>query len=693
VRPGPDPRARWIAVRIGIVAALLAAGLVAIAARVFLLQAVNRDGLVEDMVEQYRRQLVLKPRRGPIADRAGVLLAGSADARSVYADPAVLAREDPSGVALRKVAQALGLDPAAARKKLQKGSRFVWLARRVSPQEAALVERFAKDAKLRGIALVQETRRYYPKGELASQLLGFVGDDGNGLEGIELSLDEVLAGASAKVPSLRDGAGRTVLAGAPSAGHEREGARVELTLDQGLQLAAERAIARAVTGSRALSGAAIALDPRTGEVLAMAIWPPFNPNGPRRGAEMRNRAVADSFEPGSTMKAFTIAGALDRGVLKPLDPIDCGNGTLAVGAHVIHDHEAFGWVGPSKVLAASSNVGAARIAGRLGKQGLHEALLAFGFGEKTGVGLPGEVRGQVPFPGSDVALATQSFGQGMTGTALQITTAMATIANGGLLVRPIVVKRIVDAATGEVLEEASPEVVRRAVSADTAATVARWLVGVVEDEKGTGKRARLDGWRAAGKTGTAQKADPVSGGYSADKRFSSFVGFAPAEAPRVAIGIFVDEPKEDVYGGEVAAPAFREVAEYALKMLGVPPTHLAGGRGDAAPPSPPLAPGQPHPAGLLAGGRGDAAPPSPPLAPGQPHPAAPSLALGHAAAVGGVAVPSLAGLPARAAIHALEALDLAADVAGSGRVVAQSPAPGRVVARGSRVRMTLQPAG
>ena len=665
MRPGPDPRAaRWIAVRIGVLAALLAVGLGVVAARVFNLQVIDRDGLVGDMVEQYRRQLVLKPRRGPVVDRAGALLAGSADAQSVYADPVVLAREDRAGAALRKVSQALGLDAAGVRRRLAKGTRFVWLARRVSPQEAAAVERIVKDARLRGIALVPETRRYYPRVELASALLGFVGDDGNGLEGIELAMDEVLSGAPARVPSLRDGAGRTVLAGAPSAGREREGARVELTLDQGLQMAAERALSRAVTGSRALSGIAIALDPRTGEVLAMASFPPFNPNAPRRGTEMRNRAVADSFEPGSTMKTFAIAGALDRGAIRPLDPIDCGNGSLAVGANVIHDHEAFGWVGPAKVLAVSSNTGAAKIAARLGRQGLQETLLAFGFGERTGIGLPGEVRGQVPFPRSDIALATQSFGQGLTATALQVTSAMAAIANGGILVRPTVVKRIVDPATGEVLDEARPAAVRRAVSAETAVTIARWLVGVVEDPRGTGKRARLDGWRVAGKTGTAQKADAISGGYSADRHFSSFVGFAPADVPRVAIGVFVDEPKGEIYGGEVAAPAFREIAEYAMKMLGVPPA--AGSVAAAAEPPPPA--------------DEDEGPP-------------PVEEAARPAAAGAVAVPALAGLPARAAVRALEALDLSPELAGSGRVVRQSPPPGRVVARGTRVRMTLQPAG
>jgi len=670
VRPGADPRAfRWIVVRVGVVAALFALGFGAVAARVFHLQVLRRDELVDDMVEQYRRQLVLKPRRGTITDRAGVLLAGSADARSIYADPAILAKEDRPGAALAKVSRALGLELGSVRRKLAKASRFVFLARRVSPAEAEAVERIVKDHKLRGIALVVETRRYYPRVDLASQLLGVVGDDGNGLEGVELAADDLLAGSPARVPSLRDGAGRTVLAGDPSAAREREGARVELTIDQGLQLATERAVARAALGARAAGGMGVALDARTGEVLALASWPPHNPNAPRKANEMRNRALADAFEPGSTMKTFSIAGALDRGAVTPLDPIDCGNGSLAVGAYVIHDHEGLGWAGPSKVLVASSNIGAARIAARLGKERLHDALASFGFGERPGTGLPGETKGQLPFPKADITLATQSFGQGLTASPLQITAAMGAIANGGLLLRPRIVKRVLDPGTGEVLDEPGREVVRRAVSEQTAATIARWLVGVVEDPKGTGKRARLDGWRVAGKTGTAQKADPVSGGYSEDRRFSSFVGFAPFDGPRVVIGIFVDEPKTEIYGGEIAAPAFREVAEYAMKMFGVPPT---GTPVAAAAPAPAEAPEEP-----------DEGPP-------------PVEALDRRSTTlpaGKVAVPSLAGLPARTAIRRLEDASLAAEIAGSGRVVSQTPPAGRAVAPGTRVRMTLAPAG
>ena len=671
MRRGPDPRAtRWIAVRIGAVAVLFATGFAAVAGRAFQLQVLRREALVEEMVDQYRRQLVLKPRRGVITDRSGHgLLAGSADAQSVFADPALLAKEDGRGEALRAVARALKLDPGALKRKLGKTSRFVWIARRISPAQAAQVETVLKASHVRGISLVPETRRYYPKLELASQLLGFVGDDGEGLEGIELGLDEVLRGEPSKVPSLRDGAGKVVLDRAPKAGHEREGARVELSIDPGIQRSAERALAAAVKRSRALSGMAVAIEPRTGEVLAMASWPPYNPNAPKRGAELRNRVVTDSFEPGSTVKTLTVAGALARGALRPLDPIDCGNGRYAIGAHVIHDHDGLGWAGASKILAVSSNIGAAKIGARLGRAGLHASLAAFGLGERTGVGLPGEIRGQLPPPRSEVSLATQSFGHGLTANALQITNAYAALANGGKLMRPIVIRRVVDPATGEVLEAATPQVIREAVPPEVAETITRFLVGVVEDEKGTGKRARLDGWRVAGKTGTARKVDPVSGGYASDRHFSSFVGFAPADAPRVVVGVFLDEPQGDVHGGEVAAPAFREIIQDAMKMMGVPAT----GPVAEAPAIAAAAPAEEEPEG------------PPPV----------ELAARAAAPMDGatVAVPSLSGLPARSAIRSLERLDLAADLDGSGRVVQQWPSAGKVVERGTRVRMRLAPAG
>jgi cell division protein FtsI (penicillin-binding protein 3) len=676
---------RWVGVRVGLLAVLLAGGFGAVAVRAVQLQVIRPE--LES--SSWLSELKLRPRRGTITDRSGNPLAASADAQSAYLDPDLFfgdwqkARPEVDELApadrrqreamLRKVARLTGQDPEALVHKARRGGRFLWIARRMLPDREKALRAWLAAEKPRGVALTPEPRRYYPKLELASAVLGLVNDDGVGIEGVELALDDRLQGEEAEVRALRDGRGHLVMAEPPVPGKEREGDRVELTLDQGIQATVERALARAVTSSKALSGMAVALDPRTGEILALAAWPVENPNAPRTVAQLRNRPVTDAFEPGSTVKTFSIAAALDAGALKPTDAIDCGNGSLVVGDRTIHDHAALGWTGPSRVIAQSSNVGAARIALRLGRERLQQGLAAFGFGEKSGVELPGETRGQLPVAPTAVGLATQAFGQGpITASALQVTSAMATIANGGVRLRPRIVRRVVDAATGEVIEEGRPEVLGRAVSAETAATMSRWLTGVVEDPKGTGRRAALDGWRAAGKTGTAQKVDRVSGGYSNERHLSSFVGFAPVEAPRIAIGVFLDEPRGEYYGGEVAAPAFKEIAEYALRALEVQPAPAQARR----PPPAPAA--QPEAARLdddvVATASVDAAA-------GAPDPG-----------TGLVVVPALAGLPARKAVRTLEQSGLAAALRGSGRVVDQSPPPGRAVGRGTKVRMRLEPA-
>jgi cell division protein FtsI (penicillin-binding protein 3) len=677
-----------------VVAVLLAVGLLAVAGRAFQLQVLRRGAMAGEAADQYLRELRLKPRRGVITDRNGVLLAVSADAQSAYLDPTLLlqsrdlARKVDPEAQLRQAARILKLDLKAAQKKLARGNRFVWLARRVPPADAAALKAWLDRERIQGIGLAPEARRYYPKAELAGQLLGLVDDDGAGREGVELSEDDDLQGIPADVRSVRDGKGRFIFPEAPLLGREREGARVELTIDQGLQTVVEQALARAVIGSRALSGMAVAVDPRTGEVLAMASQPLTNANAPRTPDQLRNRVVTDAFEPGSTVKTFSLSAALEAGALQPLDAVDCGQGTYAIGGHVIHDHTAVGWAGPSRIIAQSSNIGAAKVAARLGRERLHQGLAAFGFGARTGSGLSGEVRGQLVLARSDIELATQSFGQGLiTATALQVTNAMAAVAGGGVLLEPHLVRRVVDPATGEVLEQAEPKPLRRAVSAATAATMTRWLAGVIEDPKGTGRRAALDGWRAAGKTGTAQKPDRITGGYSADRHFSSFVGFAPLDGPRIVVGVFVDEPKGEIYGGEVAAPAFKEITEYALRTIGVAPDAGKGVAADGVKGGPATR----EPAAAPA--------PEPPL---DARPEAEDRAAGavewaeasDARAPGGrVAVPQLAGLPARTALRTLEALDLGAELRGTGRVVQQLPPAGREVPRGARVRMTLAPPG
>ena len=669
MRAGIDPRAaRWIAIRIGIVAFVFAAGFAVVAGRSVQLQVLQGDRLGGLARDQYLRDLTLKPRRGVITDRNGAVLAGNAEADSIFVDP----REFPAGSRTRdlvRLAKALQLEPKGLEKKVGKGVRFAWVKRRVSPAEADQV----RALKMPGVGFVKETRRYYPRRELAGQLVGIVGDDGEGLEGVERAWDDSLQGEGTRLPSLRDARGVHVLGAALVPERVLEGARVELTIDQGIQNVAERSLAQAVAQARAASGMVIVIDPGTGEILALANVPLLNPNAPRK-EDLRNRAVLDSFEPGSTMKAFVLARALDEGAITPTSSIFCENGRWAVGSHVIHDHKGLGWVPPARVMAASSNICAAKVGQKLGRERLQQAFLAFGLGERTQIGIPGEPRGQIPYPKAEISLATMSFGQGMTATALQITQAMAALANRGVLMKPWIVRRVVDPATGDVMSEAVPTPVRRVVSSETAGQVAEWLEGVVADPDGTGKRARLPGWRVAGKTGTAQKADPVSGGYSADKHFSSFVGFAPVEAPRVAIGVFIDEPKGEIYGGEVAAPVFRDVAEHALKAGGVART---GSAVAALPPPPPTEPADP------AGEREE-------VAPIPPVEFAPRKA---PQGTGAVAVPPLQGLAARSALRRLESADLAGDLRGTGRVTGQVPRAGEVVERGTRVRLTLAPPG
>ena len=675
MRTGSEPgQTRWIAARIAFVALLLATGFVAVSAQAVKLRVVQGAQLTRHGDDQWRRFVELRPRRGPITDRNGQTLAASADAPSVAASPHALSQL--SRRELSRLARALAVDAGQLEKKAQRPTKFVWLKRRVSPEEAKAVQ--ALD--LEGVGLFQEPRRYYPAKSLAAQLVGLVGDDGDGLEGIEKAYEDALQGDGARVASLRDARGRAVLDEAPAPEALLAGARVELAIDANLQLAAEQALGKAVAQAHAAAGMLVAIDPRTGEVLALANAPTFDPNLRQKGI-LRNKAVLDTYEPGSTFKIFTVAGALDAGVLRAGDAIDCEQGSYRIGGHVIHDHKGLGWAGPSRIVAMSSNIGAAKIGARLGRERLQKTLLGFGFGARTGTEVGGEPKGAVPYPQAEIALATMSFGQGVAATPLQITNAVAAIANGGTLMKPILVRKVVDDASGAVLSRSDPTPLRRAVSRESAAQLTRWLEGVVRDPDGTGKRARLDGWRVAGKTGTAQKADPVTRRYSVDKRFSSFVGFAPAEAPRIAVGVFIDEPRGEVYGGEVAAPVFRDLVEHAMKSMGVPPSEEAGVAMSTSTPTPTSTPTSTPTATATATAMVADDPSSPP----------PIEEAALRSDDGTVAVPALSGLAARAALRKLEELELLGEVSGSGRVTGQSPRPGQVVERGARVRVVLAP--
>ena len=654
---------RWMRVRAALAGAALLLGFGVVLARAAKVQLLDRARLSRLARDQTRREIEWAPRRGPIADRRGTTLAVTQDVDSIFADPAAFTTHRERAAAADLLARALRADRAKVLGRLAGEKRFVWLKRRVDEDTAARVAGLGLD----GVELVKEPKRFYPQRALAGHVLGFVGEEG-GQEGLERELDASLRGKPVSVQAVRDARGATVLAqGAPDP-VDLTGATVTLTLDSAIQLTAERELSRAVASSRASAGWAAVVDVQSGAVLALASNPAFDANKPGRDpAVWRNRAVQDQLEPGSTLKSFVVAAALDAGVLDPAKPLYCENGVWERNGHLLHDSHKIRWATPAAVLRESSNICAAKIGEALGKQRLVAALRAFGFGERTFVGLPGEARGALPDPGRmpNIAVDTVSFGQGLSATGLQTVMAMAAIANGGLLLKPFIVSKVV-APDGKVLLQRQREEVRRVLRPATAREITAMLEQVVE--KGTGMKARVSGFRVAGKTGTAQKVDPVRGGYG-DKRLASFLGFLPADEPRLAILVAIDEPEGDVFGGSVAAPAWSAIAAEALRQIGVAPDSA---REEIAFASVAQTPDDEVSAEELELDR-------------EPQPASrkPDRSV----------VPDLTGLPARSAVRRLAEAALEPELRGSGRTVAQSPRPGAIVKRGARVRVTLAPSG
>ena len=656
---------RWMRVRAALAGAALLLGFGVVLARAAKVQLLDRARLGRLARDQTRREIEWAPRRGAIADRRGTTLAVTQDVDSIFADPAAFATHRERAAAADLLARALRADRAKVLARLAGEKRFVWLKRRVDEDTAARVAGLGLD----GVELVKEPKRFYPQRALAGHVLGFVGEDG-GQEGLERDLDASLRGKPVSVQAVRDARGATVLAQGTPDPADLTGATVTLTLDSAIQLAAERELSRAVASSRAAAGWAAVIDVQSGAVLALASNPAFDANKPGRDpAVWRNRAVQDQLEPGSTIKSFVVAAALDAGVLDPAKPLYCENGVWERNGHLLHDSHKIGWATPTAVLRESSNICAAKIGEALGKQRLVAALRAFGFGERTGVGLPGEARGALPDPGRmpNIAVDTVSFGQGLSATGLQTVMAMSAIANGGVLLKPFIVSKVA-APDGKVLLQRQREEVRRVLRPATAREITAMLEEVVE--KGTGMKARVSGFRVAGKTGTAQKVDPVRGGYG-DKRLASFLGFLPADEPRLAILVAVDEPEGEVFGGSVAAPAWSAIAAEALRQIGVAPDSA---REEVALAS--MAPAQDDE--LPSDGDADAEIQKPPAAGRQPSRSV---------------VPDLTGLPARSAVRRLAEAALEPELRGSGRTVAQSPRPGAIVRRGARVRVTLAPSG
>ena len=655
----PEPNAKWLRLRVKLLAFFFVGLLMAAFGRAVFLQVFERDKLRGLAQDQYVRQIEIPARRGDIFDRRGTPFAQSVEVDSIWVDPSML---PDVRQASRALAKALKLDVEDLQAKLGRARRFVWVKRQVTPREVEAV----KALGLPGFGFTKEPKRFYPQKELGAHVVGMVGLDGHGLEGLELAFEDELSGQNSRLSGFRDAKGRKLmLTGAPDT-LERQGAAVTLTLDRHLQFVAERALSRAVEEAKGVAGMAVVLDPKTGELLAIANHPRFNPNTPEKElrASVRNRAALDSFEPGSTMKSFVVASALEQKAIKPDDTFYCENGSWRVGRHTIHDTHQYGWLTPQRVLQVSSNICAAKIAQLLGRERLVKTYLDFGFGERTGLALPGEARGSLPFPKAEVSLATQSFGQGMTTTAVQLAAAWGALANGGTLMRPYLVSKVVD-PDGVVLLENRPTQVRQVVSQTTAKKVVSMLESVVTKE-GTAPKAAMEDYRVAGKTGTAQKADPVARGYS-DKRLASFVGMVPAENPRVVILVIVDEPKTDVYGGQVAAPAFKEIATAAMAHLAVPPSREVPLPSTALP----VAAVAPVVAKAVAA-----------------RPVVEEVVLENVEP-GSVRVPDVVGQAGRDAVTKLLSAALEPQLLGSGRVVSQTPAAGALVEKGARVTLEL----
>jgi cell division protein FtsI (penicillin-binding protein 3) len=694
-------RAKWIRFRMGIVCGLMGLGCGLIVSSAYKIQIKDGEDWRSIAETQRQRRLHVAPKRGTVYDRNGVALAVSVEVPSISADAYEMFRgvtEERFPQVLKdyseRIAKALSLDPKWVAKRIARKRRFVWLKRQASAQEVKIVQKLRSPREtaqpIRGLQVEGEGRRYYPNRSLAAPLLGFVAPDGEGKDGLEFKLEDELRGHVEEVKGLRDRSGRLIFAeGVPNekalAGHS-----IYLSLDQGIQYVAEQELDTAVRTYEANSGSVVVVDPHTGQILALASSPTFNPNDYRHSepTDRRNRAVQDRFEPGSTMKVFAIAGALAAGTLKPTQQVFCERGSMAIDNVVIHDTHINGWMTPTAILSQSSNICAAKIGLELGEQRLYEAYRRFGFGEPTGVPLPGEASGVLRprnSPWVQVETAAASFGQGVSTSTLQLAMALSAIANGGKLMKPILVKKVVD-GLGNVVHEYPPEVRRRAVPTKVARMLSEMLVAVTEGE-GTGIEAAFEGFKVAGKTATAQKADPTTGRYTQDRFTSSFMGFVPADNPRIAIVVVLDEPMITHAGGSVAAPTFRRVAEFSLRYLGVTPkgtkkATFADMNNDKEDKNHK----EPGPGSKPAGSSSAmvAAAPKAPLFPNLPVPV---VRKGEPTVV----VPSLVGLPAREAMKVAISLGLSPSLVGWGVVKHQHPSASTLVNKGEALKLFFEP--
>ncbi|MFO0662348.1 MAG: penicillin-binding protein [Polyangiaceae bacterium] len=685
-----DPkRARWIRLRMGVLATFMAVGLGVVVSAAYRVQVDDGPMWKKTAENQRQRRLHIEPKRGTLSDRNGTPLAVSVEVPSLSVDVAEMLHgvEDKNAQAeilkdaAVRLAPVLQLDANDIYAKLVSKKRFVWLKRRMSSDEVVAIRELSDTKRqtkpIRGLNIEGEGHRYYPGREIAGAVLGFVAPDGQGKEGLELSLDEELRGHVEEVKGLRDRSGRLLFSEGATDITSIAGHNITLSIDEGIQHVVEREL-DAAQGTYETKGASlVVVDPRTGEILALASTPGYNPNdySVSDAESRRNRAVTDRFEPGSVMKVFTMATAFATGAIKPTEPIYCEHGHYQLGRVTIHDTHLNDWLTPTQILAKSSNIGTLKIALKVGEPTLYATYRKFGFGEPTGLPLPGEASGVLRPKGRpwfEVETANASFGQGVSVSVMQLAMAMSAIANGGNLYEPILVKKVQD-ARGNIVREATPRVRREVVPKHVASLVTEMLTAVVEDG-GTGMEAAVPGFRVAGKTATAQKADPATGKYSEDKYTASFVGFLPAENPRLVIAVVLDEPMIGRYGGDLAGPVFRRVAEASLRYLGVTPSSSA-----------PKLKGVTR-ADDLADLTNAAMKPK-----SEQNQVAPALPIGPPSPQA-VKVPDAQGLPVREAIRIMTQAGLVPELEGTGRLVRVLPAVGSSVPKGTAVRLVFEPA-
>lgn len=551
--------------RLALVSLILSAAGLVLVGRLVHLQIIQHDRLAAQSDKQFLRTVEITSGRGNIYDRNRNQLATNIRVESVYADPKSVA--DKTATA-RILARVLELNPQAVLKKLKSNRHFVWIKRK---SELNAVEKL-KQLDLVGVGFIAETKRYYPKRKLAASILGFVGLDNQGLAGIEHFHHAVLKGRVQRTVLEKDARGRFLWTTANAQDLNPGKQDVVLALDEVIQFIAERELNRQVKEYRAKSGLAIVMDPFSGAVYAMASAPEFNPNNYAAYPPhiWRNDAVASAFEPGSIFKPIVAAASLEEGLAGPDDIFFCENGSYQIGKSRISEasNHQFGWLTLRSIIAKSSNIGAIKIAQRLGNRRFYDYIRKFGFGRRLGVDLPGEASGTLRSirQWSGLSLASISFGHEISVTPIQMVSAIAAIANGGVLIRPRLTQAILK--NGVLDRTFEPEALQTVLSEETSRQMINILKSVVKT--GTGAKAAIPGFEVAGKTGTAQKIDPKTQTYSKTKYLASFVGFVPADAPRLVILVMIDEPQKTYWGGEVAAPVFQRIARKTLRYLHIP---------------------------------------------------------------------------------------------------------------------------